>query len=341
MGDRIRIADIAQELGVSTATVSNVIHGKTKKISDRTVKRVQELLEEKGYIPNMAGILLAQNSSRIVGIIVNNHEKYENRVLEDGFIAASLNALSVALNEAGYFMMVQTTTDWNAIVKIASMWNMEGLVLIGFCDSDYRKLRESMHIPFVVYDGYVDENARFCNLIIDNYDGGYQVGTYLKKLGHEKVLCVADNNICMDLERMDGCRDALSHCNVDFLLLPFQKEARRQLYRERLSWIMEHTAVFAASDHYAIELMQYLQEQGKQVPDDISIVGFDDSPLCECVCPALTTVRQDAAERAKHAVTILQQLKKGGNERTVVRLPVYLVERASAGKNLKTDCEEE
>lgn len=332
MGDRIRIADIAQELGVSTATVSNVIHGKTKKISDRTVKRVQELLEERGYIPNMAGILLAQNSSRIVGVIVNNHEKYENRVLEDGFIAASLNALSIALREANYFMMVQTTTDWNEIVKIASMWNMEGLVLIGFCDSDYHKLRESMHIPFVVYDGYVDETARFCNLTIDNYDGGYQVGTYLKKLGHERVLCVADNNDCVDMERMEGCRAALTLSSVDFLLLPFQKEMRRQLYHERLPWIMEHTAVFAVSDYYAIELMQYLQEHGIRIPRDISIVGFDDSPLCECVCPALTTVRQDAAERAKHAVAILQQLKKGENGETVVRFPVYLVERASAEK---------
>lgn len=62
---RVRICDIAEELGVSTATVSNVIHGKTKKISDETVRRVQQLLEEREYIPSMAGILLAQNDSRI------------------------------------------------------------------------------------------------------------------------------------------------------------------------------------------------------------------------------------------------------------------------------------
>ena len=66
--DRITIKDIADELGVSTATVSNVIHGKTRKISDETVKRVQALLEERQYIPSMAGILLAQNSSKIIGI---------------------------------------------------------------------------------------------------------------------------------------------------------------------------------------------------------------------------------------------------------------------------------
>ena len=96
--DRPRIVDIAEELGLSTATVSNVIHGKTKKISDETVKRVQETLEKKGYIPNMAGILLAQNNSRIVGVIINNHEKYENHVLEDAFISTAVNALSLELD---------------------------------------------------------------------------------------------------------------------------------------------------------------------------------------------------------------------------------------------------
>ena len=81
--ERIRMSDIAQELGLSTATVSNVIHGKTKKISDETVRRVQELIEKRGYMPNMAEILLAQNNSRIIGVVVNDHEKYEGHVLED------------------------------------------------------------------------------------------------------------------------------------------------------------------------------------------------------------------------------------------------------------------
>ena len=82
--NRIRIVDVADALGLSTATVSNVIHGKTEKISNKTVKRVQQELERSGYIPNMAGILLARNNSRIIGVVVNDHEKYEGRVLEDG-----------------------------------------------------------------------------------------------------------------------------------------------------------------------------------------------------------------------------------------------------------------
>ena len=92
--NKVRIVDIAEELGVSTATVSNVIHGKTKKISDQTVKRVQEKLEERGYIPNMAATLLAQNNSRIIGVVIKDHEKYEGQLLMDPFVASSLNCLA-------------------------------------------------------------------------------------------------------------------------------------------------------------------------------------------------------------------------------------------------------
>lgn len=332
---RVRIADIAEKLGLSTTTVSNVIHGKTKKISDETVKRVQALLEEKKYIPNMAGILLAQNSSRIVGVIINNHEKYEGHVLEDCFISAALNSLSQEIHRAGFFMMVETLTDWNEIVRIASMWNMEGLILIGFCDRDYQKLRESMHIPFVVYDGYFGETEGICNLSIDDYDGGRQMGEYLKRMGHEKVLCIADNYICMDKERIESCKAALGEEKVGFLQIPFEKEARKRMYRERLGEILEYTAVFAASDFYAAELMHSLQEQGICVPDDISVAGFDDSPLCERVSPELTSVRQDTKERAKQAVRLLGKLKQGIRDEQAVRLPVYLVERGSVKKQDK------
>lgn len=71
---RVRICDIAEELGLSTATVSNVIHGKTGKISEETRRRVMERLEKRAYMPNMAEILLAQNSSRIIGVFINDHE---------------------------------------------------------------------------------------------------------------------------------------------------------------------------------------------------------------------------------------------------------------------------
>lgn len=378
MGEqRVRIADIAEELGLSTATVSNVIHGKTKKISAETVRRVQGLLEEKQYMPGIADVLLAQNNSRIIGVVVNDHEKYESHVLEDYFIASSLNHLSREIEKAGYFMMVKVTKNCGEIVRYASMWNMDGLVIIGFCEQDYKNLRDNMRIPFVVYDGYFKEPARVCNLIIDNYDGGYQIGTYFRKLGHQKTLCISDNHICVDWERYCGFRDAVSEqteraevtqnscrnetataysscrdetsiayssCrdeaaiayrsgSADFLEIPMNKKERLTFYQKHLETLRGYTAIFAASDYYAIELMQFLQQNNVRIPQEISIAGFDDVPYCEMVCPTLTTVRQDGAERAKLAVSSLKRMREGKNEEMLLKLPVTLVIRQSTAKS--------
>ena len=121
--NKVRIIDIANELDLSTATVSNVLHGKTKKISDATVKRVERKLEEMGYIPNMAATLLARNNSRIIGVVVNDHAKYEGHVFEDSFISATINALSDVIETQGYFMMLRKIKNIEDIVRFSTMWN--------------------------------------------------------------------------------------------------------------------------------------------------------------------------------------------------------------------------
>lgn len=328
---RVRIVDIAEELGLSTATVSNVLHGKTEKISDETVRRVQELVEKRNYIPNMAGILLAQNDSRIIGVIINDHPKYEGHTLEDGFVSSALNALSAELNQSGYFMMVKTTTQWDEIARIASMWNMDGLILLGFCEQDYRNLREKMHIPFVVYDGFFQGESRLVNLSVDHYDGGFQVGEYLGKMGHRRVLCLSDNMICMDLERMQGCEAALARFGgrVDRLEIPMESEKRREFYRQHLEQLRGYTAVFAVSDFYAADFVRFMQKKGCNIPEEMSVVGFDDNIYSATCLPALTTVRQDPAVRARKAREALLALRRGEKVEGNIVLPVELVIRES------------
>ena len=329
---RIRISDIAEELGLSTATVSNVIHGKTKKISDETVKRVQALLEERQYIPSMAGILLAQNSSKIIGVFINDHEKYEGHTLEDVFIASSLNHLSTEIENNGMFMMVKKAKDPKDVIKFASMWNMDGLVMIGFCSQDYAYLRNNMRIPFVVYDGFCDCVERIFNITIDNYSGGHQVGEHFSALGHQKAICISDNDICMDLERFKGFRDAFGADNCSLVIIPMHKEERWNFYRENLSLFKENTAVFAVSDYYAIDLMSFLNEQGISIPKEIAIAGFDDIPLCQLVTPTLTTIKQDGALRASIALAKLKELKEKKETETTVMLPVKLIARQSTSE---------
>ena len=329
---RITIADVAEAIGVSTATVSNVIHGKTSKISDETVKQVQQKLEEMNYIPNMAGILLAQNNSKIIGVVINDDPKYEGRVLEDGFVMASLNALSKELNKKGYFLMIKTTNRCEDIPVFASMWNMNGLILMGFCETEYKKLRDNMRISFVVYDGYFEETERIVNLVIDHYDGGYQVGKYLKELGHKKALCIADNYICMDRERIEGFKAAFAPGEATLLQIPILKEERQKFYKERREEIRAYTAAFAVSDYYALDFMHNMQRYGMKIPEDISVIGFDDNEASRENIPSLTTVNQDAELRASMAVRLLEEMKAGEKVENKVTLPVKLVIRKSTQK---------
>lgn len=329
---RVRISDIAEELGLSTATVSNVIHGKTKKISDETVKRVQALLEKRQYIPSMAGILLAQNSSKIVGVFINDHEKYEGHTLEDAFIASSLNYLSSEIEKQGQFMMVKKAKNPEEIIKFASMWNMDGLVMIGFCDQDYMYLRNHMRIPFVVYDGFCKNPERIFNITIDNYDGGFQVGEYFRKNGHRKALCISDNDMGVDRERFNGFKAGFGNENIDFIIIPMHKKKRWEYYQKILNTFINVSAIFAVSDYYAIDLIHFLNEQMISVPNKISVAGFDDIPMCEMISPTLTTVKQDGALRAKIAINKLRELRENKEIETSIMLPVTLVERASTRK---------
>lgn len=261
---RIRIVDIAERLGLSTATVSNVIHGKTSKMSPRTAQRVWQELEAVGYIPDMAGVWLAQKSSRIIGVVVDDSPKYEGKVLEDGFVTASLNALSREANEKGFFLMIKTTRTLDEVPAFASMWRMEGLILMGFCEADYAALRQAIRTPIVVYDGYMQGCPGVVNLVIDHADGGRQAGQYLKAAGHTRALCLADNNICMDKERMDGFAAAFGPDRVTRWQVPVQARPRQQFYEENFAALRTSgiTAIFAVSDFYALECMRFLQAKG-------------------------------------------------------------------------------
>ena len=320
---KVRIKDIADELGVSTATVSNVLHGKTEKISERTVKAVEKKLEERGYIPNMAAALLARNNSRIIGVVVNDHPKYEGHVFEDPFISAAVNQLSDRIEDAGYYMMLKKARRVSDAVVFASMWNLDGMVLIGFCEDDYQDLRDRIRIPFVIYDGFADAQERFGNVVIDDFDGGRQAGAYLRDMGHERVLFISDNDICMDHLRYLGLCDGLGH-KAELMIVPMKASERESCYRERLEALKGYTAVFAASDQYALELIRFLGQNGLSVPGDISVIGFDGSKEAKSAAPRLTTVSQDSFLRAEAAVSLLLKMISGDSAEKTVTIPVKL-----------------
>lgn len=334
---RITIKDIAEELGLSTATISNVIHGKTKKISARTVAKVQEKLEESGYIPNMAAVLLAQNSSKIVCVVLSDDVSYEGKMIEDPFVSGMLNYLAKELDQTGYFMMLKEERDINQIVRYASMWNMAGLVLIGYCTVDYENLRERMHIPFVVVDAYRNPVKKYSDVGIDNIRGGYLAGEYLLNMGHDRILYLANSDEDCEHDRYLGLAEALAEKGIsggkeNFKLLSPVKAERLKKYEKIYENLGDYTAAFLASDVLAVEFMNFLQGKGVRIPEDFSIMGFDDIPLASYVRPALTTISQDLKQRAQKVVQLLGELMDGTTEGRQELLELKLVERESVRK---------
>ena len=335
MEEKVRLSDIASELGLSTAAVSYVLHGKTGMVSERTAVRVRRALEERGYLPRAAEVLLAENPAKIVGVVIHAHEKYESHVLEDAFIASALNALSAETARRGLQMMVRAVNALSEIVSFATMWNLEGLVLIGFCNADYGRLRENVRIPFAVYDACGVTAERVCAVNIDDRHGGFQVGEYFRLCGHERALCLSDNDIDMDLERWKGFREGFGS-GAEFMMIPEIRAARMAFYREKLPKIRSFTAVFAVSDYYAVDLIHFLQSSGVDIPGEISVAGFDDTPLCGLVYPSLTSVRQDNAKRAGTALDAIAKMRAGEPVEPVITLSTSLVIRDSTG-NCQTD----
>lgn len=331
---RVTIKDIAEELGLSTATVSNVIHGKTGKISDRTVEKVQEKLEQSGYIPNMAAILLAQNTSQIVCVVLSDDMRYEGKMMEDPFVCGMLNGLSKELSAKGYFMMLKEEPEVEQIVRYASMWNMAGLVLIGFCEVDYERLRNRMHIPFVVVDAYTSKVHHYSDVGIDNIRGGFLAGNYLIANGHTRIMYLSDNDEGCDHDRYVGLTQALAengtaYTQDDFKWLHPIRKQRFEIYEQLYLQRKEYTAAFVASDVFAIEFLNFLLDKGVRIPEEFSLVGFDNIPLADCIRPGLTTVSQDLAKRAQAAVELLQELIDGKTTGRQELLPVELVVRDS------------
>ena len=184
------------------------------------------------------------------------------------------------------------------------------------------------------YDGYFEKCSKVVNLVIDHYNGGYQAGKYLKELGHKKALCIADNFICMDKERIEGFRKAFEPGETYRWEIPKTERERMCFYEDNYMQLLKRnvTAVFAVSDFYALEFMRFLQGKNIRIPEDIQIIGFDDNMASRESNPSLTTIHQEASLRAKAAIECLEAMRDGAEYKTEIVLPVDLIKRESTRK---------
>lgn len=333
----VTIEDIAREAGVSCTTVSNVIHGRTNRVSAATVERINEIIEDTGYVPNLSARALKIRSSRVVALI--NHLPLEDRgkFRTDPFFNTLTEAVEVALRKQGYFLMVRAISDGNALRAFLRNWNVEGVFLPGLFEDEplYRTLR-SLNMPVVLTDSYIQDMGNMVNVGLQDREGARMATEHLIRNGHRRIVFAAPRIVPGGVveQRLMGYRSALEAAGLPFdpalvLSCSFGMDAMTALGRE-LAGRHDVTAIFATADLLAAGIMSGLQQSGRMVPRDISIVGFDDIDWCRMTMPMLTTVHQDAEEKGRMAAAYMLRLLE--EEEIEVRnliLPVHLVERDS------------
>ncbi len=332
------IKDIAQAVGVSCTTVSNVIHGRSGRVSAETIDRINEAIDKLGYVPNMSARSLVSSSSKVIGVISHLAPHNNESIVEDPFHSAFIGSIERTLSNNGYYLMLRTVQTSSELLSFLRNWNVDGLFFTGVFQDEFFQSLADINIPIVLIDSYINNtnHTNICKIGLEDYKGGYTATRYLIEHGHKDIAFasppIRDHGVVY--ERFRGYKDALSEASIPFRPeLVFERELDVDTTLELGYTIAKQddiTAVFSTADIMAAGIMAGIRQYGKNVPDDISMIGFDNINLCMLTSPKLTTIHQDAYLKGKLAVDFLMDLlaKKFIKNREII-LPIKLVERDS------------
>jgi DNA-binding LacI/PurR family transcriptional regulator len=335
MRRRTTSADVATLAGVSRTTVSFVLNGRTDvKIPDETRRRVLDAAEQLGYHPHAPARQLAGGRSHVIALVLRQSPE---QVAGDAVLAETLRGLAAAARSGGYRVMVEPLAPDGPDATYAALLraqHADGLVISGprVDDPDLLDLVRD-GFPIVLQGALPD--VEVTSVDVDNVAGARGAVDHLISLGHRRIACITNAPLVYTAaqERLTGYRDALRAAGI---------AAPAELVGEAafdaasghaaMAGLLVRTsfdAVFAASDVVALGAIGALREAGLRVPDDISVVGFDDIPLAAYFDPPLTTVRLPAFELGQAAGRALLEriADRAVPPRTL--LPTELIVRAS------------
>ncbi len=334
----VTIKDIAQATGVSFTTVSNVINGKHHRVSAETIARINDAIKELGYVPNMSARSLVSSSSKVIGFINHVVTKDDSNFMEDPFHSIFIGVLERVLRENGYYLMLRTVATAGELMAFLQNWNVDGLFFTGIFKDSFFDSFSALNIPVILVDSYIAD-TRICNIGLEDFTGSYLAASHLIENNHQKIAFV-----CPPLReggvihaRFRGYRKALEDHGIPFdpaLVLDGEMDLEScRLLCDRLLAIPGLTGLAVAADIMAANLITCLREKGSLVPQDISVVGFDDISLSQVITPPLTTIHQDMNRKGALAVEMMIRLLEGDRlPETHISLPVHLVRRESVRK---------
>jgi LacI family transcriptional regulator len=327
MRRRATIHDVAAAAGVSVATVSKAVNGRYG-VSPDTVQRVLAAVAELGYESSLVASSMRARRTGVIGVLVAGFEPFSAEVLKG--VGAALRESRLDL--LAYSGSQQATNEgWER----RSLSRLSGTLVDGVIMVTPSVVNVSADVPVVAIDPHTGP-ADLPTVESDSYTGARQAVSYLVSLGHRRIGFVAGRpDLRSSILREAGYRRALEDARIPFDrhlvgVGRYNEDIAREAATQLLSREDRPTAVFAANDISALTVMRVAHERGLRVPDDLSIVGFDDIPDASQAAPALTTVRQPMQQLGADALTMLLELMGGAElAQTHKRLPTALVTRAT------------
>lgn len=328
------IKDVAKEAGVSIATVSRVIN-KSPKASQSSIDSVTKAMDKLGYRPNAAARSLVSQSTNTMGVLVSD--------VSDPFFGTLVKAVDTVAHEHGKHILIgngyHDAEQERKAIELLINNRCDALVIHAKGLSDEELIGYAKEVKgMVIINRHIPQLAERC-ISLDNHKGAYLATEYLIRHGHTKIACVASNHGIEDSQqRVEGYLAALRDHNIELPSSYIEygepnNDGGEIAMTNLLTKSLEITGVVAYNDYMAAGALSVLDENGIQVPQQVSMMGFDDGLIARYVHPRLTTIRYPIEMMAQRAAQLALKLAKleASEERAIIFSPT-LVRRNSVEK---------
>lgn len=304
---RVTMKDIAKYAGCSVTTVSLVLNNKARSIPEQTQKRVMEVVKELKYRPNQLAVGLIKKQTRTIGLVISD--------VSNSFFATLTKGVEDECRREGWNLILCNTNDYHKremeYIRTLDDKGADGIILCFAKEDDTSQLRETLGlirelgVPHVMVDRYVSDVEPYF-VATDHEKGGYLAGKHLAEMGHKRIGCITGpGNLEDSRMRTAGFRRALEESGISFDRENVYVGNYDMASGERgAQYLMERgvTAIFAYNELSAYGVYRWAGKNGKTVPEDISVVGYDDVGFSDIFNAPLTSVRQPVYEMGKEAV---------------------------------------
>lgn len=336
----VKLKDIADRVGVSVTAVSLVLNNKESKIAEKTKKRILQAAKDMNYRPNQVAISLKNRSSKTIGLIVPD--------IRNSFFSSLARGIEERCRELDYTLILCNTSDRHKrdieYIRMLRAKNVDGVLYCMSSDSNKEIFKESVRLlkandlPFILVDRHFDIRG-VISITLDHREGGYLATKHLLELGHRKIACITGpSNLTDAQDRVKGYSDALKEYGIrkNKKLIKegqYNLTSGIEMTKELIESGVDFSAIFACNDLMAFGAYKAIRDKGLSVPNDISLMGYDDIFLTDIFEVPLTSIHQPVEELGNEATDKLIELidrKTHLSER--VLLEPKLVVRESTSK---------